>query len=226
MAIDNRGQRNLVTIDDSLKVSGFIAGNDNIVIIEESSFPSSVELRICGDHNHVRIRKDSFLNNLRIFVGNQAPAKGAVISIGEYCSCEPNCQFFVYGSGDRLTIGNNCMLSNTITMRTSESPHLIFDLETGDYLDIGGNISIGDHVWVGERAYLTKKAVIGDENIVAACAVVTRSFKESNCVIGGNPAEVRRRGVQWIRNRSRIEPGSKFEKSHDAHREKWDQKKW
>jgi hypothetical protein len=45
---------------------------------------------------------------------------------------------------------------------------------------------------------------------------VTRAFVDPNCVIAGNPAKVVRRGVQWIRNRTYIEDGSKFALSHDA----------
>jgi hypothetical protein len=40
--------------------------------------------------------------------------------------------------------------------------------------------------------------------------VVTRRFTEVNSVLGGNPAQVVRRNVHWIRNKDFIDKNSKF----------------
>jgi len=154
--------------------------------------------------------------DLEISVGNHIPAHHVTLEIGDHCSAEPNCAFYLYNSGNSLRIGNACMLSNSIIIRTGESPHLIFDDESGAYLDTVGNVTIGEHSWIGERAYITKNASIAPETIVAACSVVTRKFDEPLTMLAGNPAVVKKRGIRWIRNHTQIPKDSKFQESFDA----------
>ena len=68
-------------------------------------------------------------------------------------------------------------------------------------------------MWVGEHAYINKRVSIPNGNIVAACSVVTKRFTEENCVLGGNPAKVVKRGVKWERNEVFLEKDSDFYKS-------------
>lgn len=50
-----------------------------------------------------------------------------------------------------------------------------------------GAVTIGNNCWVGARAVILKGVVLADYCVVAAGAVVTRSFSEGS-VIGGVPA--------------------------------------
>ena len=52
-----------------------------------------------------------------------------------------------------------------------------------------GNIIIGDNVWVGDKATILSGVQLGNNVIVAANAVVNKSFP-SNCLIGGVPAKI------------------------------------
>lgn len=113
------------------------------------------------------------------------------------------------------------MFSNGIILRTGDEPHLIFDKETGEYLDHSGNIVLGNRVWVGERVYVTKKARVADGCIVAAAAVLSRQFDEEDCVIAGNPAAIRKRGIKWLRNETQLEAGSPYDLSFRAHKAKF-----
>ncbi|MDV8023668.1 acyltransferase [Rhodococcus sp. IEGM 1330] len=58
-------------------------------------------------------------------------------------------------------------------------------------------IHIGNHVWIGSRATVLAGTRIADGCIVAAGAVVRGTFDEPDCLIGGVPAKVVRRGVAW-----------------------------
>lgn len=49
-------------------------------------------------------------------------------------------------------------------------------------------IRIGDNCWIGANAIILPGVVLGDHVIVAAGSVVTKSFKDGNCVIAGVPA--------------------------------------
>jgi acetyltransferase-like isoleucine patch superfamily enzyme len=50
-------------------------------------------------------------------------------------------------------------------------------------------VSIGKYCWIGMGAVILPGVVLGDFTIVAAGAIVTKSFEEGYCIIGGNPAK-------------------------------------
>lgn len=53
-----------------------------------------------------------------------------------------------------------------------------------------GSIIIGDNCWLATNAVILPGVELGQHTIVAAGAVVTRSFKEGNQVLAGVPAQV------------------------------------
>ena len=52
-------------------------------------------------------------------------------------------------------------------------------------------VKIGEYCWLGMNCVVLPGVELGDFTIVAAGAVVTKSFKEGYCVIGGNPAKIK-----------------------------------
>lgn len=58
-------------------------------------------------------------------------------------------------------------------------------------------IAIGDHVWIGSSVTVLRGSFIASGCVVAAGAVVRGKFTEENCLIGGIPARVIRRGIRW-----------------------------
>ena len=56
--------------------------------------------------------------------------------------------------------------------------------------DICGPISIGNNCFIGNRVIILYGVSIPDNTIIAAGSVVTKSFSEPGCIIGGNPAKV------------------------------------
>lgn len=56
--------------------------------------------------------------------------------------------------------------------------------------DLFGRIKIGNNCFIGEGATILYGVTLADNIVVAAGSVVTRSFHESNIIIGGNPAKV------------------------------------
>ncbi len=51
-------------------------------------------------------------------------------------------------------------------------------------------IRIGHFCWIGMNAVILPGVELGDFTIVGAGAIVTKSFKEGYCVLGGNPAQI------------------------------------
>jgi acetyltransferase-like isoleucine patch superfamily enzyme len=57
-------------------------------------------------------------------------------------------------------------------------------------------VEIGNHVWIGAGAKILKGVSIGDGCIVAAGAVVTKSFPR-NCLLAGVPAKIVKEQIEW-----------------------------
>ena len=55
--------------------------------------------------------------------------------------------------------------------------------------DCFGKIKIGDYVYIGSNSLIMPGVEIGDNVLIAAGSVVTKSVP-SNMVIGGNPAKI------------------------------------
>lgn len=208
------GQNNIVETGNNVELTADIVGDNNKVIIEDSTYKTSLKLYIRGNNNNIKISSPLQIKDLKVVIGSiLSPANNTTLSIGKNLSTESNVTFFLYDTNNKLIIGEDCMFSNTITIRCGELPHLIFSLETSKYIGFSEGVFIGNHVWVGEHAYINKRVSIPNGNIVAACSVVTKRFTEENCVLGGNPAKVVKRGVKWERNEVFLEKDSDFYKS-------------
>jgi|GEM_PF-247741 len=207
---------NLVCIDNPKNYRVDIKGRNNIIKIANTNIASRVSIQIRGDDNIIDFGR-CILKDLTISIGSNTPTRGASIRIGNHSSIEPGAVIELYTNFGEISIGNECLMSRNITFHFGDSPHLIFDRETGSYKDGDGRISIGNKVWIGEGVYLSKRANVADECIVAARSVVTRKFDETNCVIAGNPANIVKREIQWFRNRSTVPPSTKYAASIEAY---------
>lgn len=59
-------------------------------------------------------------------------------------------------------------------------------------------VSIGNYVWIGERSRICKGVSIGDNCVIAAHSVVTKSIP-ANCIVAGNPARIVRTDIDKLR---------------------------
>lgn len=207
---------NLVVVEHAEGCEIKVWGKNNTIRIRNQVKDSGLKVTVHGDDNQIEVGQCR-LNNFVIEIGSHRKTCGVSISIGDYFSIEPGGRFQVFTDQATIQIGKWCMFSRDITLRFGENPHLIFDLETGEYRDGGGGIHIGEKVWVGEGAYLLKNAQIANESIVAARSVVAKAFFEPHALIGGNPARILRSNIQWFRNREHVPKGSKFSLSIEAY---------
>jgi acetyltransferase-like isoleucine patch superfamily enzyme len=60
-------------------------------------------------------------------------------------------------------------------------------LDIYSYQEKGG-VRIGSYCWLGMNSVVLPGVTLGDHTVVAAGAVVTKSFPEGHCILGGNPA--------------------------------------
>ena len=116
-------------------------------------------------HNGCAIR-----NNGNIIFGSNFQASSPSTFI-----CYNNISF-----GDECLVGWNCQFSDGDT-------HKIISIEDGTVLNPNKGIDIGHHVWFGAFCRVHKGITIKNDCVIAANTVLTKSFSESNCVIGGSP---------------------------------------
>lgn len=88
-----------------------------------------------------------------------------------------------------VRIGKNCMFAPNVKILTATHP--IDAQERISCIEYAQPITIGDNCWLGAGAMILPNVSLGNNVVVAAGAVVTRSFGD-NVVIGGCPARVLR----------------------------------
>lgn len=54
----------------------------------------------------------------------------------------------------------------------------------------GKDIKIGENCWIGMNSVILPGVNLGNNTIVGAGSIVTKSFPDGHCVIGGNPAKI------------------------------------
>ncbi len=85
-----------------------------------------------------------------------------------------------------ITIGNNCQLTDCKIL-THGGGNVVRDKCPN--FDCFGKVTIGDWVYIGSGSLIMPGVTIGNNVLVAAGSVVTRSIP-SGVVVGGNPARI------------------------------------
>ena len=190
-----------VTEISGLKVE-FNGKNSQITIYEPFCFENSY----CKLGNNCEIsvaQNNSVTRNLSI-----STRQNNKIVIGKNFSCN-GCTMEVHDEANTtIKIGDDCLFSYGIILRPSDG-HTIYDIGSGKILNQPcDGITIGNHVWVGMSAKFLKDSGVGNNTVVGADSLVTRKFDEENVVVGGVPAKVLKRGINWdINNTDNFKDG-------------------
>lgn len=86
-----------------------------------------------------------------------------------------------------ITIGNNTTISGNVEFVTHDNS---ISKALPEYSDLFGRITIGQNCFIGARSVIMYGCTIADNVIVAAGSVVTKSIKDNNVIVGGNPARI------------------------------------
>lgn len=92
------------------------------------------------------------------------------------------------GAHSTVTIDSNVRISRDVIIETAG---LDFKTKAPPYLHISKPIHIEEGVWIGARAMILGGVTIGKNSIVAAGAIVTKSFP-NNSIVAGAPAKLLR----------------------------------
>lgn len=97
------------------------------------------------------------------------------------CSNLDNCD------KEMITIGDNSVVSTNVTFVTHDFSisRVILDSPS-----LWGRIIIGSNCFIGENSTILYGVKLGDNTIVGAGSVVTKSFSKGGVVVAGNPAKV------------------------------------
>lgn len=128
-------------------------------------------LKFCGDNVIIKNKVD-FGNGSRLKVGHRS-------QLGQNAKL----------SG-KITIGDDVLMGPDVIMMATSHAYDRVDIP----INIQGEteekeIIIGDDVWIGTRVIILPGVIIGSHSIVAAGAIVTKSF-EPYSIIGGIPSKL------------------------------------
>lgn len=97
--------------------------------------------------------------------------------------------------GKKITIGDNARISwQNIIMDNDQHP--ILDT-SNNIINPAKEIIIGNNVWIGARCFILKGSKINDGCIIAANSTVSKSFDETNSIIGGSTAKILKQDIRW-----------------------------
>ena len=147
-------------------------GKNNIIIVDSG-------LRI-KDSLTINIGKNS-----KVIIGKNFQCGSAIFFINE----EPNLI---------IQIGDDCMFSSAIQLRTSDS-HSIYNLNNPNKSlnkAIKG-INIGNHCWIGHNVFILKDVTIGNNCVVGMRSLVTRGMYPDNSIYAGSPAKCIKTNIGW-----------------------------
>lgn len=150
-----------------------------------------------GKNNRVIIHEGCKLCNLTCWMEGD----GNVIEIGANTIIHGATQLAAC-DGSTINIGQNCLFSHDIYVRTTDS-HSILD-DSGRRINMEEDITIGNHVWIGMQSLILKGVTIPDNCIVGARSTVTKTYFESNSIVAGSPARTIRQNISWKTERMPI----------------------
>lgn len=88
-----------------------------------------------------------------------------------------------------ISIGNHVTISNNVQFITHDGGTWVFrDREEYRGVVKFGRIVVGDNCFIGSHSILMPNINIGNNVVVAAGSIVTKSIPD-NCVVAGNPAK-------------------------------------
>jgi len=91
---------------------------------------------------------------------------------------------YVQGSG-KLYMGDYCIFGPNVGIMSGN--HDVYDNRKSV---TDKTTRLGNYCWVGMNSVVLPGVELGDFTIVAAGSVVTKSFPQGYCIVGGNPAKI------------------------------------
>lgn len=188
-------QRGTVLIENNglARIHKDIIGSDNAVRIGKGSTLYDTKILIHGNNNKIEFGEN-------VFVGPDCSfwieGNNCEIYVGDKTSFTMGVHFCVQENGMSIKTGEDCMFSNSIIVRTSDS-HPIYN-DSKQRINNAKNVIIGSHVWIAPNSKVMKGVSIGDGVIIGSDTIVTKDVPSASCAVG-HPARVVKNNIQWTR---------------------------
>lgn len=178
------------------KLSKYVKGRENRMEIGHNCYLNGVKIRIVGNYNTI-----IFKNNCAVGQNCSFWMEGnhITIEIGASTTFTHTVHFCAQEDNSSIRIGEDCMFSNNIVVRTSDS-HPIYDLNTRQRINPAKNVSIGRHVWIAPNTKIMKGAKIGNNAIIGSNTIITNEIP-CNCLAVGAPGKIVKTDVDWTREK-------------------------
>ena len=134
------------------------------------------------------VHKSSTVTNIRNIIA------GVEVSPGYSHGC------YIQGMG-KIEIGDYTQIAPNVGIISAN--HELTD----NRKHVVKSVKIGKYCWLGMGAVILPGVVLGDYTVVAAGAIVSKSFPDGYCVIGGNPAKI----LKTLNKDECVEHKSKYE---------------
>jgi acetyltransferase-like isoleucine patch superfamily enzyme len=191
-------------------------GAGNEIVFDGTPIAKKIDIQFFGRGNRLVVAPEATVVNLRVMfrgdngvveIGRSTPGRNGMrfnlrvghdsrVEIGENVGCQSPV-FVSAVEGTSVRIGADVMFANGVELRTDDA-HAIYDVRSGERVNVSQSITIGEHVWIAKQAVIMGGVSIGDGSVVGYRSIVTSDLP-NNCVAVGAPARVVRRDIAWER---------------------------
>jgi acetyltransferase-like isoleucine patch superfamily enzyme len=165
-----------------------------LISISPNARVENYSVKIYGNNNKIMIGENCQMKDGELWMEDD----NNEIIIGAHTTIQQNTQLAAI-EGCKIVIGEDCMFSSDIVVRTGDS-HSIIDADN-KRINNSADVQIGNHCWVGFWAMIMKGTVIPHNTLIGAGAIVIKHFDQENTIITGVPARVIKENVNWMRAR-------------------------
>ncbi len=121
------------------------------------------------------------------FITIGGEAKNIVFNINDLNNFQGSGIYYQCFAG-KIIIGKGSYIANNVGLITANH-----DVNNLDKHLPGKDIILGKSCWIGINSVILPGVKLGDNTIVGAGSIVTKSFPDGHCIIAGNPARLIRK---------------------------------
>lgn len=170
-------------------VTALFFGSNNKLVVHPHAKLGATEIRFDCNNGICIIGNNSFSGSIRV-------GENCTVEIADGVSCTSRC-IISTAEGAKVSIGEDCMIASHIEIRADDG-HPIFDIETGNRINMPKSILIGEHVWLSVRSTILAGARIDNGSVIGFGSIV-KGVIPNNCIAAGIPAKVIKKNIAWER---------------------------
>lgn len=170
-----------------------IKNDGNVIKIGEYTRIENLKINMLGYKSKLDIRENCIIKESNFWFED----KETKIIIGNKTTFE-NVHIAALENFKKVEIGDDCMFSRGIEIRTGDS-HAIISEKSNKKINWAKDIYIGNHVWLGANTTVLKGVQILDNSVVGMGSIVTKDVNKNTLVVGV-PATAVNEKINWSRS--------------------------